>query len=42
MLLVQAITNAAQVLLYEVQSFVDKVLGFLKKSINSKLPVPLL
>jgi hypothetical protein len=41
-LLVQGITNAAQVTLYEVQSFLDKILSFLKKLINSKLPVPLL
>ena len=41
-LLVQAITNTAQIMLYEVQSLVDKILGVLKTSINSKLPVPLL
>jgi hypothetical protein len=41
-LLVQGITNTAHVMLYEVQNLMDKVLGILKSSINSKLPVPLL
>jgi hypothetical protein len=41
-LLVQGITNTAQILLHQVQVFVDKILGVLKGAINSKLPVPLL
>jgi len=41
-LLVQGITNTAHVILNEVQNLIDKVLGVLKSSINSKLPVPLL
>lgn len=42
LLLVQGIANTSQIVLVEVQKFIDGVLSLAKGFINSKLPVPIL
>lgn len=42
LILVQSIANTSHIVLFEVQSFIDGVLGIIKTAINSRLPVPLL
>lgn len=42
LLLVQGIANTSHVVLFQVQTFVNKVLDVLKTSINAALPVKLL
>jgi hypothetical protein len=37
-----SIANTTQLVLFQVQSFMDKVLGLAKGAINSRLPVAIL
>jgi hypothetical protein len=42
LVLAMSIANTTQLVLFQVQSFMDKVLGVAKGAINSRLPVALL
>ena len=42
LMLVMSIANTSQIILYQVQSLIDTVLGILRTSINAALPVAIL
>lgn len=42
LLLAMAVANAQEITLFEVQTFLNNVIGILKTTINNKLPIPIL